>query len=156
MSINVDQLNRDVYNLKSEMAQVSVLVERLDTTIEKLTEVSTSISQLLAVQGSRLDQQEKSSNQLSLLIEKRKDEVSESVQILHNRINNNEKEFREELSKMNDNILGEIKKIREDNIAQHKQMSEKMTQLERWIWVVTGGGLVVGFIISHLDLSKIF
>lgn len=156
MSTDLELLNRDVSNLKSEMAQVSVLVERIDTTIEKLTEVSTSISQLLAVQGSRLDQQEKSSTQLSLLIEKRRDEVSESVQILHNRINNNEKEFREELAKMNANILAELKKISEDNKSQYTKVTEKISGLEKWMWIVMGGSAVVGFILSRLDISKFF
>ena len=80
---NIDNLSKEVSALRADMAQINTLVDRLDLTIEKLTEVSTNVSQLLAVQGSRLDQQERSSNQLSLLIEKRKDEVSESVETLH-------------------------------------------------------------------------
>ena len=68
---DLNEIAKEVSALRADMAQINTLVDRLDITIEKLTEVSTNVSQLLAVQGSRLDQQERSSSQLSLLIEKR-------------------------------------------------------------------------------------
>jgi hypothetical protein len=109
------------------------------------------------VQGSRLDQQERSNSQLSLLIEKRKDEVSESVENLHKRINNAEKDFKVELEKLNEKILDEMKAIREDNLEQYKALNEKISKLERWVWYVTGGAAVVGFLLSKVvNLGVLF
>lgn len=157
MAHNYDELSREVNALRADMAQINTLVDRLDLTIEKLTEVSTNVSQLLAVQGSRLDQQERSSNQLSLLIEKRKDEVSESVEILHKRINDTEKDLKSELEKSNANILNEIKAIREESRANHAALNKKISDMEKWMWLVTGGAAVVGFFLSKvIDFSKIF
>jgi DNA anti-recombination protein RmuC len=157
MANNYDELSREVSALRADMAQINTLVDRLDLTIEKLTEVSTNVSQLLAVQGSRLDQQERSSNQLSLLIEKRKDEVSESVDILHKRINDTEKDLKSELEKSNTNILNEIKAIREESKANHAALNKKISDMEKWMWLVTGGAVVVGFFLSKvIDFSKIF
>lgn len=154
---DLNELAKEVSALRADMAQINTLVDRLDVTIEKLTEVSTNVSQLLAVQGSRLDQQERSSSQLSLLIEKRKDEVSESIEILHKRINTTEKDFKVELEKLNEKILGEIKAIREDNLEQHKALNEKISKLERWVWYVTGGAAVVGFLVSKvINLGALF
>lgn len=153
----LNDLAKEVSALRADMAQINTLVDRLDVTIEKLTEVSTNVSQLLAVQGSRLDQQERSSSQLSLLIEKRKDEVSESIEILHKRINTTEKDFKQELEKLNEKILGEIKAIREDNLEQHKALNEKISKLEKWVWYVTGGAAVVGFLVSKvINLGALF
>lgn len=153
----LNDLAKEVSALRADMAQINTLVDRLDVTIEKLTEVSSYVSQLLAVQGSRLDQQERSSNQLSLLIEKRKDEVSESIEILHKRIHNSEKDFKQELEKLNERILDEIKAIREDNLEQHKALNEKISKLEKWVWYVTGGAAVVGFLLSKvINLSSLF
>lgn len=153
----LNELAKEVSALRADMAQINTLVDRLDVTIEKLTEVSSYVSQLLAVQGSRLDQQERSSNQLSLLIEKRKDEVSESIEVLHKRIHNSEKDFKQELEKLNERILDEIKAIREDNLEQHKALNEKISKLERWVWYVTGGAAVVGFLLSKvINLATLF
>lgn len=153
----LSQLSKEVSELKSNMAQVNTLVDRLDITIEKLTEVSTTVSQLLAVQGSRLEQQEKSNAQLSLLLEKRRDEANENYEMLHKRITSSEKDFKQELEKLNDKLFDEIKAMREDQAKQQAAMLRKITDLEKWVWIVSGGAAVVGFLISNvIDLSKIF
>ena len=74
----VADIAKDVYQLKADMAQINTLVDRLDITITKLTEVSTNISELLAVQTNRLETQEKLSSKLFEIIEKRKDESEQS------------------------------------------------------------------------------
>ena len=154
---DLNELTKEVSALRADMSLINTLVDRLDITIEKLTEVSTSVSQLLAVQGSRLDQQERSSNQLSLLIEKRKDEVSESLENLHKRINTTERDFKHELEKSNEKILQEIKAIREENIVQHKALNEKISKLEKWVWYVTGGAADIGFLLSKvINLNTLF
>jgi ABC-type transporter Mla subunit MlaD len=154
---DLNELSKQVSELRADMAQINTLVDRLDVTIEKLTEVSSSVSQLLAVQGSRLDQQEKSSNQLSLLLEKRKDEFSESVEILHKRINTTEKDFKLELEKLNEKILTEMKAIREESKNNHAALNKKISDMEKWMWIVTGGAMVVGFLLSKvINVSKFF
>lgn len=154
---DLNELNIQVLKLQSDMSQINVLVDRLDVTISKLTEVSTSVSQLLAVQGNRLDQQEKSSNQISYLLEKRKDEMVESYEILHKRITNTEREHKAEVEKLETKILDEIKAIREENKDMHAALNKKIVELEKWMWVVTGGAAVVGFLLSKvIDFDKIF
>ena len=150
-------LTKEVVALKTDMAQINVLVDRLDLTIEKLTEVSTTVSQLLAVQGSRLEQQEKTANQFSILLEKRRDEAAESNDMMHKRITSAEKDFKAEIEKLNDRILDEMKSMRAESKTQHTELSNKMSKLEKWVWLVSGGAAVVGFLISHLvNLIKIF
>ena len=150
-------LSKEVAILKTDMAQVSGLIDRLDLTIAKLTEVSTTVSQLLAVQGNRLEQQEKSAYQFSALLEKRRDEAAESNDIMHKRISSAEKEFQTEIAKLNDKILDEMKSMRAESKAQHDELSDKMTKLEKWVWLVSGGAAVVGFLLSHVvNLDKFF
>lgn len=150
-------LSKEVAILKTDMAQINVLVDRLDLTIAKLTEVSTTVSQLLAVQGNRLEQQEKAASQFSILLEKRRDEAAESNEIMHKRISSAEKEFQTEIGKLNDKILDEMKAMRAESKTQHDELSEKMSKLEKWVWVVSGGGAVVGFLLSHVvNLDKFF
>ena len=154
---DISDLAKEVGQLKTDMAQVNTLVDRLDLTIEKLTEVSTTVSQLLAVQGSRLEQQEKSSAQFSMLLEKRRDEAMENADMLHKRITSAEKDFKQEIEKLNNKILDEMKAMREDNARQQAEMIKKITDLEKWVWIVSGGAAVVGFLASHvIDLSKFF
>lgn len=154
---STDDITKEFIALKSEVAQVKTLFDRLDVTIEKLTEVSTTVSQLLAVQGNRLEQQEKSNTQLSLLIEKRKDETAESVEALHQRINSAEKDFKAEIEKLNTKLFEEMKALREDSKRQHDALDKKITEMQKWIWIVSGGATVIGFLLSTvIDVNKFF
>lgn len=135
----VQDLVKDVYLLKSEIKQIGTLVDRLDTTIDKLTEVSKNISELLAVQGTRLQYQEKMSNQLAEWIEQTK---QESVKT--------KKTVGEEMASSEKKIMEEIKSLKIDMISHHEKMDSKLAVIEQWKWIVTGGSIVIGFIISKL------
>jgi hemerythrin superfamily protein len=121
---------------KSE--QVGNLVDRLDVTIEKLTEVSTTVSQLLAVQGNRLDFQEKVAAKLEDLIEKRRVETETMIKDLHKKIEDGQKTSSDQHASMNKDIVDRIGKI------------------EKFVWLSLGGGTVIGFILSTFPWENLF
>ena len=54
------------------------------------------------------------------------------------------------------NLSNEIKEFRLDSKEQHKNMMEKiedidkrLTAIERWRWMVVGGAVVLGYLASH-------
>jgi ABC-type transporter Mla subunit MlaD len=150
------ELYKDVVKLKSDMAQINVLVDRIDVTIEKLTEVSKNISELLAVQANRLEFQEKITQQLSVLMEKRRDESEENIRYLREEIEKVEKDLNKVLDEKYHDILDEIKSIRDNNSKQHQQMQDKFSQFERWMWMVSGGAVIIAFLLSKIAPIKIF
>jgi len=142
----ISEIYNDIVHIKTDMAQINVLVERLDVAIVKLTEVSSSVTQLLAVQGSRLDQQKETNTQMSSLIEKRKEEIEKA-----------KKDFKEEMEKLNNKIIYEMQLMREEFKGQHNTLSKKISDMEKWRWIVTGGALVVGFLLSKaINVGQFF
>ena len=83
---DINKLATDVSYLHKDMAVVSKLVERLDTTIDKLTDISNNVSNLLAVHETKLSSQEIITKQISDLVEARRVETDDKIQILHERI----------------------------------------------------------------------
>ena len=150
------ELYKDVVKLKSDMAQINVLVDRIDVTIEKLTEVSKNISELLAVQANRLEFQEKITQQLSVLMEKRRDESEENIRYLREEMEKVEKDLNKVLDEKYHDILDLIKSIRDNNSKQHQQMQDKFSQFERWMWMVSGGAVIIAFLLSKIAPIKIF
>lgn len=138
---NHNELYMDVYKIKADMSQLHHLIERLDTTIEKLTEVSTTISQLLAVQTNRLETLEKLSTEISR-------EITDQDKNIHNELYRLEKEIYKEVETSHIDILEEIKNIREENEKQHDIFWKKLASVERWIWLMSGGAVVVGFLLE--------
>ena len=149
----IKKLSADVSSLQKDMAQVGILVDRLDITIEKLTEVSTTVSQLLAVQGNRLEFQEKAADKIQELIEKRRLEVEQTTKEINSRIEKVERELQVDMDDNHKQVINEIKELRSENSNQNKDLNERMGRLEKWMWVLIGGGFVIGLILNNTNIG---
>lgn len=153
---NIIKLSESVANLQKDIAQVATLVERLDVTIEKLTEVSASVSQLLAVQGSRLDFQEKIHERLEKVVEERRQDNEKNIKDIYLRIETVEKELQKDMDESYEKIAKKIDEYSNSGAEQHKVINDRMTRMEKWMWMLIGGGIVIGTLFSHINYSNIF
>jgi chromosome segregation ATPase len=145
---DVKKLAETIATLQTDMAQVGTLVERLDVTIEKLTEVSTHVSNLLAVQGTRLEIQEKAATQLQELVERRRVENDTNIKDVYIRVEKVEKDLYDEIESSQNKVLAEIKEMRTESTSQHNELTKKVNRLEKWMWTMVGGIAVVSFLIQ--------
>lgn len=157
---DVKKLAENVTSLQKDMAQVGVLVDRLDVTIEKLTEVSSTVSQLLAVQGSRLEFHEKVQEKLQDLVEKRRQETEESIKDVYNRIEKVEKDLQNDMESTENKIITKIEEMQKSGTAQHEKINQsitdRMNRLEKWMWTALGGAAVILWFINSVDFTKFF
>ena len=153
---DVKKLSENVASLQKDMAQVGTLVERLDVTIEKLTEVSSTVSQLLAVQGNRLEFQEKIQERLEKMVEDRRSETSRSIKEVYVRIENVERGLQEDMDDGYNKIAVKLEQLGKEGSDQHKVLNDRMSRMERWMWMLIGGGIVVGALFSNINLPAIF
>jgi hypothetical protein len=116
---------------------VAVENSRIDLAIEKLTTVSVELKSMLAVHEQRLNQQEKTSNNLEITVEKRREELDIKL-----------KDVYDTMREQDNNILKEIASLRKESSEQHNILSSKINQLERYIWVAIGGGIVITWVVS--------
>ena len=70
------------------------------------------------------------------LMEERRKESKQEHQLLHERVSN-----------MKDELLTEMKALREQQQLFNEKMDKRVTNLERWKWILVGGGTVVMFFI---------
>lgn len=153
---DINKLVTDVSYLHKDMAVVSKLVERLDTTIDKLTDISNNVSNLLAVHETKLSSQEIITKQISELVEARRVETDDKIQILHERISSGERELKASIDDQYDELMKEIKEMRAESTVQHNTLSDRITTMEKWMWTVLGGSAIVGGIIALVPWSSIF
>jgi small-conductance mechanosensitive channel len=153
---SVDKLSEDVSYLNRDMAVVNTLVGRLDTTIDKLTDISNNVSNLLAVHETKLTAQEIISKQLSDLVEARRVETDDKVQLLHERISSGERELKASIDEQYDELMKEIKEMRAESATQHTTLSDRITAMEKWMWLVIGGSVIVGGLITLIPWDKFF
>ena len=116
--------------LKKDIENVSNLNTRLDTAIEKLTDVSTSIKSMLAVHEEKINRQEQIDE---IIFDKLKDRASE-IDVVH-------KELSREIQQLEKRLLIEIKSMKLD-------FGARVGILEKYRWLIMGGAIVIGWILS--------
>ena len=119
-----------IAGLKKDIENVNTLNGRLDTAIEKLTDVSTSIKQMLAVHEEKISRQEQIDE---IIFEKLKDRAGE-IDTVH-------KELSKEIQQVEKKLLLEIRQMKLD-------IGGRVGILEKYKWLVLGGAIVIGWIIS--------
>jgi len=122
--------------LKREVDDMKGIHVRLDTAIEKIADVSSSLHTVIAVHEEKLARQEET-------LEESEKQLRVNVQELHSRITTNAKETSQHMSEMERRLLEELQTIR-------KEMSNRVGMLEKWKWVIVGGSIVAGFIIQKV------
>ena len=116
--------------LKKDIENVTNLNIRLDTAIEKLTDVSTSIKQMLAVHEEKISRQEQIDE---IIFDKLKERAGE--------IDNVHRDLSKEIQQVEKRLLIEIKTIKLD-------IGGRVGILEKYKWLIMGGAIVVGWFIA--------
>jgi hypothetical protein len=120
----------DIAGLKKDVENVQTIHGRLDTAIDKLTDVSTSIKQMLAVHEEKISRQEQIDE---IIFEKLKERAGE--------IDNVHKELSKEIQQVEKKLLLEIRQMKLD-------IGGRVGILERYKWIVLGASIVIGWILS--------
>ena len=141
MSDDTNNLKVDLEVLKKEYSQLNVLLVRLDTTIEKLSEVSSGISRMLAVHENRLEQQEDVTKSLFVVLENRRKEQQDAFDKI-------KAEFQTEIVSVEKKIEALEKKIEENE--------KSINSIERWKYWLIGAALAIGFLISQFQFFDRF
>lgn len=115
------------------------VTDRIEAAIEKLTNVSVDLKQMIAVHDQRISQQEKTSESLETKFEKRRELMDDKL-----------KDVYETMRAQDNNVLEEIAKLRKESTEQHNILSGKINQLERYIWMAIGGGMVLTWLLTNL------
>ena len=116
--------------LKKDVENVNNLNDRLDTAIQKLTDVSTSIKSMLAVHEEKISRQEQIDD---IIFGKLKDRETE-IDKVH-------RELSKEIQHLEKRLLVEIKTIKLD-------FGARVGILERYKWLVLGGIIAISWIVS--------
>ena len=115
--------------LERDISQITTLFEKLDVTIDKLSQVSTQINQLLAVHDEKIERSIKMEQEIFKLLEARRKEVNEQF----------------------DAIKKQMSEESRIHSKEHAELDVRLKNLEMWRWMVVGASAVVGFIISKVN-----
>ena len=124
------EIKVDIESLRKDIENVNTIHNRLDTAIDRLTDVSTSIKSMLAVHEEKIARQEKIDEIIFDKLKDRADEISDVYRELKKDVEMSEKR-----------LLIEIKSLKND-------IGARVGVLERYKWLIIGGAIVIGWIMS--------
>ena len=132
------EIQTEIELLKKEVSDMKSIHIRLDKAIEKIADVSSSLHTIMAVHEEKLMRQEEA-------LDDQEKQFKDSVVLLHERISNNADKTTKQMNDMERRISEELQKIR-------NELSDRVGILEKWRWVIIGGSIVAGFIITKLPI----
>ena len=139
----------DIENLKTEIALLKkdaktgeLIHQRLEIAIDKLSEIVISCKQMLAQQEQKLTRAEQTDDDIFVTLESRRKEWDTDLKELHSRITTNTRELRDNQYHLEAKLLNEIRMVR-------TQLSERVGVLEKWRWLIIGGSIIIGLLISN-------
>ena len=124
------EIKVDIESLRKDIENVNTIHNRLDTAIDKLTDVSTSIKSMLAVHEEKIQRQEKIDE---VIFEKLKDRAEEISDVY--------RELKKDVEMSEKRLLIEIKSLKND-------IGARVGVLERYKWLILGGAIVIGWVLS--------
>jgi len=119
-----------IEGLKKDIENVTNLNTRIDSAIEKLTDVSTDIKQMLAVHEEKITRQEQIDD---IIFDKLKEKAGE--------IDNIHRELTKEIQHVEKRLIIEIKQVR-------LEIGGRVGMLEKYRWLIMGGAIVIGWFIA--------
>lgn len=119
MPDQLQKLVQDVAVLKEQNAVSGDIHSRLDSAIDKLTDIQSGIKSMLAVHEERIVRAEESDVEIQSIMENRQETIRDDIQTLHGRITEETKEMRQ-------------------------YFNDKLHQLEKTKWIMVGVACALG------------
>jgi len=85
--VSEQEIKVDIELLKKDVVTMSALLEKFDTTIDKMQEIASSLSRMVSLQEQRLENQEKTTAEMQSVLEMRRIETNNNIKDIYNRIN---------------------------------------------------------------------
>ena len=141
---DIEKLKTDIALLKKDAKTGERIHQRLEVAIEKLTDITVSLKSMLAQQETKLQKAEQTDEDIFITLEARRKEWDDQVKELHSRISTNIRELREHQVISENKMFNEMRAIRQ-------QLDQRVAVLEKWRWIIVGGSIFVGLMLSNPD-----
>ena len=151
MADDLSKIQTKIALLEKDAKTGELIHQRLEIAIDKLSEIVISCKQMLAQQEQKLQKAEQTDDDIFVTLESRRKEWDTDLKELHSRITTNSRELRELQYQSENKLLNEIRMVR-------TQLSERVGVLEKWRWLIIGGSIIIGLMMSNPDsmLMKLF
>ena len=129
-------LKVDVGVLKTQVTSITLLCDKMDKVIDKLS-----------------DSHEKIVEQIYNDMRKREEEKDADVKEIHSRITTISRELSDKVELTERRIMDEIKCLRADIAEHNREEDNELKKILEWKWMAAGGIIVLAWLLSHVKID---
>lgn len=164
------KLDTEIALLKRDIETHTEVSVKLETSIGKISEVLGNLAKIVAVHEEKHDKQDRLLGEIALTAESRRIENNNSYKDLTQKLDDIRDELKQDLSKeiedSEDRILekwdkqqteakaDDDKKEEKKDVAQN-QILARISNLEKWRWILVGIGTAVGFLAGKIPFTEL-
>jgi DNA repair exonuclease SbcCD ATPase subunit len=130
----------------------------LENQVEMLREIASDMKRMLAVHDEKLNQHERKQDDIFNLIEQRRNEMADDIKEIHSRITTVQRELSTEINATESRIIKGLDELKEELKAdqefhnkKQKTLEDRISDLEKWRWIIIGAGITGGWIFTKLS-----
>lgn len=89
-------------------------------------------------------------------VEKLETKMENNYATLHHRISEMRDDLRTDFENKNEKIISKLEEHNENSLIQNNLLQEKINKFEKWRWFIMGGAAVIGYMIAHIKIDRLF
>ena len=144
----LNELTREVAVIKEQNATAADIHGRLDNAIDKLTDIQSGVKSMLAVHEERLVRAEENDSEILDTMESRRHLWQDDLKELHGRITSTSRDFIDINNEHEKVVIKRVDDIQQYFITEAQKFDKRLTELERWKWIIIGISVAVGISVS--------
>ena len=138
--------------LERDITSMSGIFPQLNATMTKLTDISSSIKEMLAVHDSKINKHEQTDDQLYGLIEKRRVQSDIQHQDIQLKIGQSEKDIKRDMEDFQKTMMAEMKDIRRELKEYHECANKTRSILDKGKLILYAIGVLISFILYKIGV----
>jgi uncharacterized protein YllA (UPF0747 family) len=143
----VKTIETEVELLKREVSEMKEIHLRLDSAIEKIADVSSSLHTIMAVHEEKLLRQEDA-------LDEQEKKLTDNIMELHSRITKNAEATTQQMSEMERRMIQAMREHNKSETEEFQKLRHELQNrvgvLEKWRWIIIGGSIVAGFALQKI------
>lgn len=89
-------------------------------------------------------------------VSKLEQKIDSNYATLHHRISDMRDDLRNDIDSKHEKIIDKLDAQAKSSSEQHAAIANKINAIEKWRFMMVGGAIVVGYILAHIKLEKLF
>ena len=138
--------------LERDITSMSGIFPQLNATMTKLTDISSSLKEMLAVHDSKINTHEQTDDQLYGLIEKRRVQSDIQHQDIQLKIGQSEKDIKRDMDDFQKTMMAEMKDIRRELKEYHECANKTRSILDKGKLILYAIGVLISFILYKIGV----